>query len=56
MDKLNTFRVTSTGHARPSAQTAPLRSEAVKHGGSQREEDLGFPILGLLITCCTPQG
>lgn len=53
---MDTFRVTSTGHARPSAQTAALRSEAVKHGGSQKEEDLRFPILGLPITCCRPQG
>lgn len=44
MDKLSTLHVAS-----PGTLTAVLRKETVKHRGSQREGDLGFPILSLRI-------
>lgn len=44
VDKLSTVHVTS-----PGTLTAVLRKETVKHAGSQREGDLGFPILSLHI-------
>lgn len=51
VDKLSTLYVAS-----PGTLTAVLRKETGKHRGSQREGDLGFPILSLRTgVLCTPR-